>query len=106
MQAAVTISFFVLLIFLTVAGLIIYHAAYHARIDSLDNAQDETSVMAGSFVSKEYGGEDEFYYVTENGAKYHTSDCDIIKNRENLYEISANTALYGGYTPCRKCVGN
>ena len=42
-------------------------------------------------------------FVTQNGKKYHASDCRFIKDRETQ-TIDKQEAVQQGYGPCQKCV--
>ncbi len=43
------------------------------------------------------------YYMTSNGKKYHKAGCSYIANKENLKEISSDSAELSKYSPCSRC---
>ena len=43
------------------------------------------------------------YYMTSNGTKYHKAGCSYIANKENLKEISSDSAELSKYSPCSRC---
>ncbi len=52
-------------------------------------------------LNRSYYGE---YYVTENGEKYHTADCPIIKDRTNTHRLTIVEYESGAYEPCQICL--
>ena len=42
-------------------------------------------------------------FVTVHGEKYHKSDCRYIENKDNLIELTVETAENAGYDPCKIC---
>ena len=52
-------------------------------------------------LSKSYYGE---YYVTENGEKYHTADCPVIKDKTNTHRLTNEEYESGKYEPCQICI--
>jgi len=42
-------------------------------------------------------------YVTKNGKKYHTAECQWIKDRETT-KMEEKDAIAKGYTPCGRCI--
>lgn len=45
------------------------------------------------------------YYVTSGGEKYHRGYCVIVKNRTNVTEVSIDDAMKKGYGSCDLCIG-
>ncbi len=45
------------------------------------------------------------YYVTSGGEKYHRGSCVIIKNRTNITEVTIDDAIKSGYDSCELCIG-
>lgn len=43
-------------------------------------------------------------YITANGDKYHSIDCQYIRGKDNLIELSLEEALSAGKTPCKVCI--
>ena len=41
--------------------------------------------------------------VTIHGEKYHKTDCRYIENKDNLIELTVETAENAGYKPCKIC---
>ncbi|MBP3415146.1 MAG: ImmA/IrrE family metallo-endopeptidase [Clostridia bacterium] len=48
--------------------------------------------------------QEEIFYVTEHGKKYHSDDCSYAGNGE-LYEITFEECQRLGYEPCKICIG-
>ena len=46
----------------------------------------------------------DIYYITKTGTKYHTSDCQYIKNKDNIKSIKLQDAIKHGYEPCSVCI--
>lgn len=44
-----------------------------------------------------------YVYVTRYGGKYHKPDCFYIQNSSTTSEITLETAINEGYTPCKVC---
>ncbi len=61
------------------------------------------AIAAVILVGKEnsYYGE---YYITENGSKYHKSDCMIIKDKANTKRLTEADYYSGEYEPCQVCL--
>lgn len=47
---------------------------------------------------------DSFYYVSENGEKYHRENCIYIKGKDNLKKYSIDELKSMGYQPCMVCI--
>ncbi|MDP4132792.1 MAG: hypothetical protein Q8882_02130 [Bacillota bacterium] len=45
------------------------------------------------------------YVVTQNGKKYHTSDCRFVKGKDNLRYFTLDDLIDMGYEPCSECIG-
>lgn len=45
------------------------------------------------------------YYVTSSGEKYHRGSCVIVKNRTNIEEVAIDDAIKSGYDSCDLCIG-
>ncbi|MFZ5800820.1 MAG: hypothetical protein ACOY3D_05550 [Candidatus Omnitrophota bacterium] len=43
-------------------------------------------------------------YVTKQGAKYHSQDCNLIAKR-NAQPMKLEDAVAKGLTPCERCIG-
>ncbi len=52
-----------------------------------------------------YGAEQNQYYVTPSGKKYHRKFCSVIKGRTNLTEYTREEARELGYSACLFCIG-
>lgn len=42
-------------------------------------------------------------YVTPSGEKYHLADCQYLKGKENLKELTINEAIQENLSPCHVC---
>lgn len=49
--------------------------------------------------------EEEIYYITSSGKKYHKEFCSVIQNRTNLYYGYKENLEAMGYEPCHLCIG-
>lgn len=47
---------------------------------------------------------DNMVYITANGTKYHVSGCYYIEGKQNLIELSVESAKSAGYEPCKHCI--
>lgn len=54
-------------------------------------------------VSVAVSNNEECYYITKTGTKYHTQSCGYIKSH-NTTKISKKEAERLGYTPCDQCI--
>lgn len=44
-----------------------------------------------------------YIYITRYVKKYHKPDCYYIQNSNTISEITLETAINNGYTPCKVC---
>ena len=44
------------------------------------------------------------YYVTENGKKYHTRDCQVVREKTNIHRLTIEEYESGEYEPCQICL--
>ena len=68
-------------------------------VNSKPPVTDKTS--DGSEKSQTQGAS--VYYITSNGTKYHKAGCSYIANKDNLKEISSDSAELSKYSPCSRC---
>ena len=61
------------------------------------------AITGTMYISKQnsYYGE---YYITENGSKYHKSDCMFIKGKTNTERLTEADYYSGAYKPCKVCL--
>lgn len=50
--------------------------------------------------------EEEIYYITSSGKKYHKEFCSVIQNRTNVYYDYKENLEAMGYEPCHLCIGD
>ena len=50
--------------------------------------------------------EDEIFYITSSGKKYHTEFCSVIQNKTNVYYGYKDSLEEMGYEPCQLCIGD
>lgn len=60
-------------------------------------------VITQVHLNQSYYGE---YYVTKNGKKYHTKNCQIIKDKTNTHRLTVDEYDTGEYEPCQICLPN
>lgn len=68
----------------------------------------ESHVQTSNTVSQQEviydNSQSDIVYVTRYGDKYHMSDCQHIKGKDNLQEMTIQQAEDSGYEPCSVCM--
>lgn len=81
-----------------------YESATHVWRDTLNGACEEVSIEAAALSAGIYKESEPVFYVLEGSEKYHTYGCRFITEAEDVYEVSENAAMYGGYSACKVCM--
>lgn len=66
----------------------------------IPNASSEPSIN----VANESTKQNNIVIVTKTGTKYHLSTCVHVTNRENLKQLTLESAIKNGYSPCQDCI--
>lgn len=92
-----------------------YHNKYGKEIEESSIEQHseltetELSINSTNTISSGEINTDEnktIVFITPHGKKYHCSECQCIKNRNDLIEITISKAENKGCTPCGMCCKN
>lgn len=78
-------------------------AADEIFYSSADENKETSAAEAQKDIYNENGHQqDEIYYVSNQGTKYHVSSCSYLKKSRN--KVTLAQAEKYGYTPCSRCI--
>ena len=67
--------------------------------------QQPTTTDTTGAASTENDDQEQIYIVTRTGDKYHLPDCQYVRNKTDVLEITLDDAISMGYEPCKVCIG-
>lgn len=89
-----------------VTALLVHHSSSGVALGFAKNFDTHSKVVTQNpsiNFEKIADNEQEYFFVTPSGHKYHLPHCYYIRNNQNAFEINASSAKQS-YSPCSICI--
>lgn len=105
----VCLMIFILMMVAIFVEIKLNHNSQAENSDFLNNSsitvETESPATESQIKATSSESDDDVYYITSGGTKYHKEFCTAIQNKTNVYQGTKEDLEQMGYEPCQLCIG-